>query len=590
MLSREDLFTLYLEFYNKWFSKGARIEYVNGNFFRYKRNIVCVFTPREIMAITEAKKSYFCSHKGDSCFALIGARLILEGAEIKDEYQYIHISEYSKKDFSNNKDEEEYICLVAYRKHDYIESDYPSIDDYSFKYEVCRKSEISKTHNPIESRIIYYSDAISTLNLQIDKKHNFKNWILLPIEAIPHTPGSNRTLGAGVYPPISNYNWSVATGLGVVGAGNNELRCIDIDGCQSERFVESFLNALGLPTDYQWVVETGSGEGYHIWIWCDTLPNTLLLKGESRRIFEKSKVLYFVANNFLKNTFRSIEVRWNAFCMLPPSIGPNGKDYVFKNGVPKRGMLYVKPTILFNNILEMASNSTIDYADIITHSTYDLWSDDDETETLFMCFDTETTGLPKDYKRSFKDTDNWPHIVQLSYVIFQFVDEKIKILDTRDFILKPENYKIPKESVEVHGITNEEAIEEGYNRGDVLRYFAEQLSQIDYLLGHNVDFDINVIRSEFEREKIDVVPQFAHLNTICTMKEGSKLYPQGSKWPKLKELYYELTNERLSGAHNALNDVNATMTCFENLIEMNIIDVKKKICKKDLNSISSSWS
>ena len=38
-----------------------------------------------------------------------------------------------------------------------------------------------------------------------------------------------------------------------------------------------------------------------------------------------------------------------------------------------------------------------------------------------IIFDTETTGLPKDYKGSIYDSDNWPYIVQLSWIIVEIV-------------------------------------------------------------------------------------------------------------------------------------------------------------------------
>lgn len=591
MLNRADLFALYIEFYNKWFLfHGASLHYVKGDLYKYKRNIICVYSESQIKSLVLAKSAYFTRRNDIPCFCLVGSRYVLEGADIDKDCQYIFYSDKANEMYTPKLNHEgKYICLVAYQNQ-YIDDNSHCIgDDYHFKYEVCHVNEITNNHRPIEYSIIYHADAIKTLNCYIDKKHDYKTAINLPIEAIPHTLGSNRMCGLGKEPPISNYNWYIATGIGIVGSGTNDIRCIDIDGCQSEEFLNSFLEAIGLAVDYSWIVETGSGEGYHIWIWCENLPNNLLLKGESRKIFEKSNVLYFVANRGLKYTFKSIEIRWNSFCMLPPSIGPNGKEYVFRNGIPKEGFQYVDSKVLFDNLLAIASNSTVDYTNIVTHDTYDVWSDDDETECLFMCFDTETTGLPKNYNKSFKEVDNWPHIVQLSYSIFQYVDNEIKELDRKNFILKPKDYVIPNETSKIHGITNEKAINEGYLRADVLNYVAEQLTTIDYLIGHNVEFDINVLRAEFEREGIDVESQFNHLKSVCTMKGGIKLYPEGTKWPKLEKLYYDLTKKTMLGAHNAINDVGATMKCFEILVNKNILHVKKKIRLKDFNTKYIDW-
>ena len=34
---------------------------------------------------------------------------------------------------------------------------------------------------------------------------------------------------------------------------------------------------------------------------------------------------------------------------------------------------------------------------------------------MYLIFDTETTGLPKNYNAPITDTDNWPRLVQLAW-------------------------------------------------------------------------------------------------------------------------------------------------------------------------------
>ena len=47
----------------------------------------------------------------------------------------------------------------------------------------------------------------------------------------------------------------------------------------------------------------------------------------------------------------------------------------------------------------------------------------------YLFFDTETTGVPQDYKAPSSDTDNWPRMVQLANM-------------TRDWYLSYPNNKI----------------------------------------------------------------------------------------------------------------------------------------------------
>lgn len=64
---------------------------------------------------------------------------------------------------------------------------------------------------------------------------------------------------------IESLDWSKATGIGAI-TGVSDLVCIDFDGCKDYEFIKGFLTALKLPTDYRWVVRSGSHTGFHIWL------------------------------------------------------------------------------------------------------------------------------------------------------------------------------------------------------------------------------------------------------------------------------------------------------------------------------------
>ncbi len=50
---------------------------------------------------------------------------------------------------------------------------------------------------------------------------------------------------------------------------------------------------------------------------------------------------------------------------------------------------------------------------------------------LYLIFDTETTGLPKNYKAPVSDSENWPRAVQLSW---QLHDHEGTLIDQKDFL------------------------------------------------------------------------------------------------------------------------------------------------------------
>lgn len=111
----------------------------------------------------------------------------------------------------------------------------------------------------------------------------------------------------------------------------------------------------------------------------------------------------------------------------------------------------------------------------------------------YLFFDTETTGTPKNYDKPTSDTQNWPHIVQLSWIIEDFNGH---VLSKENHIIKPTGFIIPSASVAVHGITTERANRDGEPLSLVLDKFLKDLDDTVVLVGHNVEFDINVVGCE----------------------------------------------------------------------------------------------
>jgi DNA polymerase III subunit alpha len=66
---------------------------------------------------------------------------------------------------------------------------------------------------------------------------------------------------------------------------------------------------------------------------------------------------------------------------------------------------------------------------------------------MYLIFDTETTGLPKRDNAPLTDFDNWPRLVQLAW---QMHDPDVKILGSKNFIIKPDGFTIPYSAEKVH--------------------------------------------------------------------------------------------------------------------------------------------
>ena len=191
--------------------------------------------------------------------------------------------------------------------------------------------------------------------------------------------------------------------------------------------------------------------------------------------------------------------------------------------------------------------------------------------TKFLFFDTETDGLPKNYKAPVTDVDNWPRLVQIGWIV---MNEDQDVLEEKEYIIFPDGFTIPKVVSDIHRVTQERAEKGGVPILSVLQEFRGAIEQSDYLVGHNIDFDRNIMGAEFIRNDIEFVTPAKP--KICTMK-GSMDYCKlpgrygKYKWPKLMELHTKLFGRGFEEAHDAIADIRATAKCFFELIELGVI-------------------
>ncbi len=196
---------------------------------------------------------------------------------------------------------------------------------------------------------------------------------------------------------------------------------------------------------------------------------------------------------------------------------------------------------------------------------------------MFLIFDTETTGLPRNYNAPLSDFDNWPRMVQIAW---QLHDPRGHLISHDSIIIKPEGYTIPFATIQIHGITNERANEEGLDLKETLQKFVSVVNQSSYLCGHNIEFDMNIIGAELLRSGFENVLQGkASIDTKNDQTTDYCALPGGRggkfKWPTLTELYQKLFNSKFNEAHNAAFDVSATGKVFFEIIKRGITRVRE---------------
>ena len=187
---------------------------------------------------------------------------------------------------------------------------------------------------------------------------------------------------------------------------------------------------------------------------------------------------------------------------------------------------------------------------------------------MYLIFDTETTGLPKRWDAPLTDSDNWPRCIQIAW---QIHNAKGEVVSHEDYLVQPDGFTIPFDSEQVHGISTALAAHQGIPLTEVLENFKRALAQADYIVGHNVSFDRNIIGAEFLRINMpDLLVGKAIIDT-CTEETATLCALPGGrggkfKLPTLSELYHFLFEESFEEAHNATADVEATSRAFLELL------------------------
>lgn len=205
-----------------------------------------------------------------------------------------------------------------------------------------------------------------------------------------------------------------------------------------------------------------------------------------------------------------------------------------------------------------------------------------------IVFDTETTGLPKSRRAQIQHTWLFPHVVQLSWLVYDTGKNKIEKLE--DHIVKlPEHMTIPEESTKIHGITNEQMLKEGKGMSFILKQFMSDLSICKIIIAHNINFDKKIIDVECFRHQYRLLSSYRKTE-FCTMKNSIQVckilkknhekFRCKFKFPKLIELHEKLFESKPNNLHNALIDILVCFRCFYKLkFEVDILNVNNKFRK-----------
>ena len=367
---------------------------------------------------------------------------------------------------------------------------------------------------------------------------------------------------------LENYDWENAVGIGTV-AGFEKLHILDIDGCSNYEFIEDILIILGLPKNYQWVVKTGSLDGYHIYFFSE-----LVLE------LEENQVASSYPPN-LDNTalFEKIEILWRTNVVLPNSLHKSGSNYSFTNcKFPNQKPIFIDINkfkiieSLFLNISEIErkkvyySLSKDKHRDIDVPNNINLIDLSAIEGNLFFLFDIETDGLIKN--------DKLPNIIQICWMI----------MDTKGIVYKKNtelinsNFDDNSDAFKINKLNPSIVKKIGKQPFEVYEDMKYDLKYCKIISAHNLSFDLTILVNEFKKYQIDF--NFDDLKKFCTMEYGTKmltneLNPE-PKFPKLTELFEHLFNHEIKQFHKANSDVTILAKCVKELLYKKRLDHFKK--------------
>jgi DNA polymerase-3 subunit epsilon len=186
---------------------------------------------------------------------------------------------------------------------------------------------------------------------------------------------------------------------------------------------------------------------------------------------------------------------------------------------------------------------------------------------MYLIFDTETTGFPT--IGLHKSDPKQARICQLAFVL---LDERFNCLESFKTYIKPDGWK-PSTYNEEHGTTLEKCIKEGILIEEAMLILEHMIHHnASRVIAYNIEFDSKLVEIES-----NVNQDWKH-KQICAMHPMTNVcrIPSkrgGFKWPKLIEAYEHLFGKKFDGAHDALNDVIATVRIFRYLVENKLVQV-----------------
>lgn len=180
----------------------------------------------------------------------------------------------------------------------------------------------------------------------------------------------------------------------------------------------------------------------------------------------------------------------------------------------------------------------------------------ERVNTVFLCFDTETTEL---VGNDLKPLQRQPRIIEFAAVLATVNNQgQGDIIDSIDILINP-GFIITNETVKFTNITADMLIDKPFF-ANVAGDIEEFLLAAEAYVGQNVMFDVRAVTNEMRR--INTNWHFPPRPRFCTIEGSEHIFGRRAKLSELHEHFFGKAHEN---AHRAMPDVLATLACFREL-------------------------
>lgn len=346
---------------------------------------------------------------------------------------------------------------------------------------------------------------------------------------------------------LKDFEWKNSTGIGCI-TGATEIRCIDIDGTNNQKIVAHFLEILGLDKNYEWVVRSGSNNGFHIYFKASKRKNEW--GSHNTLIFNKKEKSRF--------DFKKIELRWNSHVVLPPSLHSTKNEYKFLNcDLPKEEPLYIDEYALYSGIDKIGvlsseiHNFKIHFREITEES---LFNEFESIETHSESYNDKKLLF---ISAEFGKNEN--EINRLSWIMTSYIGNHVYISKSFDFSSLDKNSRSDLNKIEL-----------------ILKYFLYLISIADIYITFDgyitTEKFYNIFDSKYNFFQIDTDIDIRGLlhNTYSVQKAyDQKVYGNGRNYvpSDLKAVSNDLIESKFVGKSfleqsSKKSDVEILVNCF----------------------------